>query len=94
MTDDLLLRKGEGIIKELDEIPRGKNHWMTHHYDSFSLDGRRSGGESPRFDMPWHVATLNGCKKCRERKERKTKIGESEDEGVIFTAHSSRILAV
>jgi hypothetical protein len=30
-------------------------------------------GENPRFDMPWHVATLNGCKKCRgeERKENK-----------------------
>jgi hypothetical protein len=30
-------------------------------------------GESSGFDMPWHVATLNGCKKCRgeERKENK-----------------------
>ena len=27
-------------------------------------------------------------------KKGKQKIGESEDEGVIFTAHSSRILAV
>jgi len=22
-------------------------------------------GECPRFGMPWHAATLKGCKKCR-----------------------------
>jgi hypothetical protein len=27
-------------------------------------DGKDEG-ENPRFDMPWHVATLKGRNKCR-----------------------------
>jgi len=38
--------------------------------------------------MPWHVATLKGCKKCRGG-GKKTKKGEGEDEDEIFMAHAS-----
>ena len=51
------LRKAQGT-PHLNPLPPGerKEKKMGEGQDE---------GENPRFDMPWHVATLKGRNKCR-----------------------------
>jgi hypothetical protein len=47
-------------------------------------------GENPWFDMPWHVATLNGWKKCRGgEKNKKLERVRMRVKFLRFTVHGS-----